>query len=199
MKWLGGGKAAEYSYLHVLICFYLNFLYQNNRPNKGPQRECWFCFISQITKPLQRPKKCWNGCQPPWAPGNVSGSPSTECNQNSIRQEHKKQGPVVFSKHPESLTKDWSLMRTKSSEGVNFVETCEAPKLHQVVPPGSITLPSSFSLTATDWFITGLQLPCFPNGSAVKNLSAVQETQVWSLGGKDPLEKGMATHSSILA
>ena len=27
----------------------------------------------------------------------------------------------------------------------------------------------------------------------------MQETQVWSLGGEDPLEKGMATHSSILA
>ena len=33
----------------------------------------------------------------------------------------------------------------------------------------------------------------------VKNLPALQETQVWSLGQVDPLEKGMATHSSILA
>ena len=33
----------------------------------------------------------------------------------------------------------------------------------------------------------------------VKNLPAVQETQVRSLGGEDPLEKGMAAHSSILA
>ena len=34
----------------------------------------------------------------------------------------------------------------------------------------------------------------------VKNLPALQETQVWSLGQEvDPLEKGMATHSSILA
>ena len=33
----------------------------------------------------------------------------------------------------------------------------------------------------------------------VKNLPAVQETQVQSHGCKDPLEKGMATHSSILA
>ena len=33
----------------------------------------------------------------------------------------------------------------------------------------------------------------------VKNLPAVQETQVWFLGGEDPLEKEMATHSSILA
>ena len=33
----------------------------------------------------------------------------------------------------------------------------------------------------------------------VKNLPAMQETQVQSLGAKDPLEEGMATHSSILA
>ena len=33
----------------------------------------------------------------------------------------------------------------------------------------------------------------------VKNLPEVQETQVHSLGQNDPLEKEMATHSSILA
>ena len=33
----------------------------------------------------------------------------------------------------------------------------------------------------------------------VKNLPAVRETQVWSMGQEDPLEKGGATHSSILA
>ena len=32
----------------------------------------------------------------------------------------------------------------------------------------------------------------------VKNLPATQGTQVQSLGREDPLEKGMATHSSIL-
>ena len=32
-----------------------------------------------------------------------------------------------------------------------------------------------------------------------KNLPAMQETEVWSLGWEDPQEKGMATHSSILA
>ena len=33
----------------------------------------------------------------------------------------------------------------------------------------------------------------------VKNLPAVQETWVQSLGLEDPLKKGMATHSSVLA
>ena len=44
----------------------------------------------------------------------------------------------------------------------------------------------------------------FPDGSVVKKLPAnikikLQEIQVRSLGGEDPLEKEMATHSSILA
>ena len=41
----------------------------------------------------------------------------------------------------------------------------------------------------------------FPSGAVVKNLPAIQksqEMQVCSLGQEDPLEEGMATHSSIL-
>ena len=47
--------------------------------------------------------------------------------------------------------------------------------------------------------------PCrtgFPGGSAVKNLPGMQETQetqVQSLSQEDPVEEGMASHSSILA
>ena len=43
-------------------------------------------------------------------------------------------------------------------------------------------------------YVTG-----FPGGSDVKNLSALWETWVLSLGWEDPLEESMATHSSILA
>ena len=39
----------------------------------------------------------------------------------------------------------------------------------------------------------------FPGGLLVKNLPAKQEMQVRSLAWEDPLEKGMATHSGILA
>ena len=49
-------------------------------------------------------------------------------------------------------------------------------------------------------------LHCFPKtvlaslvAQMVKNLLTMQETQVWSLGQEDPLEKKMATHSSLLA
>ena len=36
-------------------------------------------------------------------------------------------------------------------------------------------------------------------GQTVKNLPVMQETKIQSLGWKDPLEKEMATHSTILA
>ena len=39
----------------------------------------------------------------------------------------------------------------------------------------------------------------FPSGSSIKNLSAMQETWVRSLGQEDPPEEDMATHSSVLA
>ena len=48
-----------------------------------------------------------------------------------------------------------------------------------------------------------MQLPIdqrgFSAGSDGKNLPAMQEMRVWSLGGEDPLKKEMATHSSVLA
>ena len=39
----------------------------------------------------------------------------------------------------------------------------------------------------------------FPGGSVVKNLPAMQERQVQSMGWEDPLEKEMVTQSGILA
>ena len=39
----------------------------------------------------------------------------------------------------------------------------------------------------------------FPGASAVKNMPAMQEMRVQSLGQEDPLEEGTAIHSSILA
>ena len=39
----------------------------------------------------------------------------------------------------------------------------------------------------------------FPGDQVVKNLPAMQETQVWYLGREDPSEEGMATHSRTLA
>ena len=57
--------------------------------------------------------------------------------------------------------------------------------------------------------MAGLKLPRMLNkwdmrrfsleAQTVMNVPALQETQVQSLGGEDPLEKGMAAHSRILA
>ena len=49
------------------------------------------------------------------------------------------------------------------------------------------------------WVFLG---PGFPGGTVVQNqlpMQEIQETGVWSLGWEDPLEEGMATHSSNLA
>ena len=67
-------------------------------------------------------------------------------------------------------------MKLDTEIGVIFLEAKE----HQVLMTATI---SSASLVT----------------QMVKNLSAMQETQVPSLGWEDPLEKGMATHSNILA
>ena len=54
-------------------------------------------------------------------------------------------------------------------------------------------MPSAFDSVDLPWSLG------FPGGSVVKNLPAIQESQVQSLDQEDPLEKGMATHSSIVA
>ena len=56
-------------------------------------------------------------------------------------------------------------------------------------------VPCAFDVLSKRAFITqGAALVA----QMVKYLPAIQETQVWSLGREDSLEKGMATHSSIL-
>ena len=51
------------------------------------------------------------------------------------------------------------------------------------------------------WWITdvGVNPRASFMAQTVKNLPAIQENRVWSLGWEDPLKEGMATHSSILA
>ena len=59
----------------------------------------------------------------------------------------------------------------------------------------------TFAFTADQSIIWGkaFNIAGFPGGVVVKNLPAMQDTRVWSLGQEDPLEEEMATHSSILA
>ena len=71
------------------------------------------------------------------------------------------------------------------------------------------TLTGAFGPVATgriiaqeDWILKAVldkHHSIFSNGSLVKNLPAVKEAWVWSLGYEDSLEEEMATHSSILS
>ena len=61
-------------------------------------------------------------------------------------------------------------------------------ELVSLMPPA---LAAGFFTTSTPWASLEVQM--------VKNLPVMQETWVQSLGWEDPLEKGIVTHSSILA
>ena len=55
------------------------------------------------------------------------------------------------------------------------------------------------SVHASHFSEVGTVFWSFPGGSVVKNLPAMQEMQVQSLGREDPPEQEMATHSGVLA
>ena len=57
----------------------------------------------------------------------------------------------------------------------------------------------SFSIMVTSEYVPSSGLLGHMLAQMVKNLPAMQETWVRSLGWEDPLEEGMATHFSILA
>ena len=57
------------------------------------------------------------------------------------------------------------------------------------------TLPFLYTLFISSYSLLRASLMA----QTIKNLPAVQKTQVRSLGWEDPLEKGMATYSSIIA
>ena len=99
----------------------------------------------------------------------------------------------------------WDLPRS----GIKSILPALADGLFTTDPPGK----TSNSLGGGFHDFPMLFLPSFKPGTfcmlgehdggflvaqMVKSLPAMQETQVWSLGQEDPLEKGMATHSSIL-
>ena len=63
------------------------------------------------------------------------------------------------------------------------------------LPTADLEVSTSLSLYLPTYLPTGASLVA----QMLKNLPAMQETQVQSLGREDSLEKGMATHTSILA
>ena len=69
-------------------------------------------------------------------------------------------------------------------------------------PGDTLSCNCTFSLPHPNLPTTSPPLPLkkrLSRAQLVKNPSAVQETWVRSLGWEDPLEKGKATHSNILA
>ena len=74
----------------------------------------------------------------------------------------------------------------------NYYNILRHKSIHYIVKWKWITFcKGNIPLAEVQYFFLVAQL--------VKNLPAMWETWVWSLGWKDPLEKGRATHSSILA
>ena len=67
----------------------------------------------------------------------------------------------------------------------------------------SVSILKPLDCILISWWIVNYSsikiLPDFPVAQMVKNPLVIRETWVWLLGREDPLEEGMATHSSILA
>ena len=91
------------------------------------------------------------------------------------------------------ITMLWNIVQKKNTGLVGEMRLRaqhSIPKLNTVV---NKTTTTTFMKSVMLFFYT------FSGGSVVKNLPAMQEMQVWSLGQEDPLKKEMAIHSSILA
>ena len=98
----------------------------------------------------------------------------------------------------------WDRQELDTTEWLNRTEpVLTQTALLWIISSGSALLPS-IGMQKDE----GLQSCCFcpfvgrratSVAQMVKNLPAMQETQAWSLGWGDPLEKGIATHSNILA
>ena len=86
----------------------------------------------------------------------------------------------------------WQLVLFQNMHGVPALDgiwPCSGAKLVPSPPTWSGTI--NYQKLVRSWASLGAQM--------VKNLPALRVTWVRSLGWEDPLEEGMATHSSILA
>ena len=92
---------------------------------------------------------------------------------------------------PSSLLCPWNFPGKNTGQGCHFL-------LQNIFPTQGSNLCLLYLL---NWQADSLPLHHlgFPDSSDGKNLLAMQETKVISLGQEDPLERGMASHFSILA
>ena len=89
----------------------------------------------------------------------------------------------------------WGHKELDTTEWLNWTELCRSDKyVNWFDCSDYFTVYTCIKTTSTPWI-------GFPGGSDGKNpnLPAMHETWVRPLGWEDPLEEGMATHSSILA
>ena len=165
-----------------------------------------------LTKPCtpQLLSSCGATSEPcaPWSPCSATReatavrSPHTTVESATPHCNHRK--PACSSGHPVQqkikISKRFHMYCKKRERSYPSEKPCtatrESPrsnkgqKKKKRMPSSGATVAFFISLPIM-WGLTG--------GSAIKNLPAMRKTQVQSLGQEDPLEKEMATHSSILA
>ena len=136
------------------------------------------------------------GPKGPTAPGE----PSPPFRKSSF---YRQQGVILMLVLLFSLSPPSSKQHTQGGGNPNTKPpTC--PRRHSHMPshwPAFLSL-WTFHINSDDPLTPGNYITPtkgFPDSSVVKNLPTMQETWVWSLDWEDPLEKGMATHPSILA
>ena len=126
---------------------------------------------------------------------------------NLLRKKAGIEGHYLFPSFHIHRVSDSFLLAVAFPSGISFELVPSASKLSIKVitdasyftPPPLPLLPSPSPSSSLFYYNYYTYYWGFPGAQSVKNLPAVQETQVQSLGWKDPLEEGMETLYSILA
>ena len=155
------------------------------------------CFQFEEKLSMGQKEETMSVCEPEWTrgewgrAGRLQYAPAGSCGQPWSPDPHWYQSPWQRNEvKPESAIE----RRVGGLEGNQE----SSPAL---MPASGVSLGKSLSGSSTEKWGARLTRTCKASlvTQTVKNLPAKQETQVQSLGWEDPLEKGMATHSIILA
>ena len=124
----------------------------------------------------RKTRRCWGCLRPSALQRSLASSPTR-------RTETR-----LWGKHPQGTESKLNRSGTWASSLLD-VKGVKKVDLRSDDPSGE-----TGSVSSTSWLTTGASLVA----QEVKKLPAMQDTQVRSLGREDPLEKGLATYSSIL-
>ena len=137
--------------------------------------------------------KCWIRWMNGWMDGWLEGRWVTKENQSRkdcfYKAIHRTSVASAVGSHPGQVI-------ATSTRAISRPCALSAPPA--LLGDGAETHPHPTKTSQLCWLHLYLPFPS-PVAQMVKNLPAIQETWVQSLGQGDPLEKGMATHSNILA